>query len=85
MKLFLVTFLVSFGLYGCATANYHYFRQAGESTDWVGPIYSSATPEENAYAACNAVAFSGPHAIRIHNEDTGQERTYICSEYPKYH
>lgn len=75
--------LVIVGTQGCASS-YHYFSKADQNTEWEGPYYSDARANDKAYSACNAVAFSGPYAIRIHFDDSSEVRTYVCSEYPNY-
>ena len=70
---------------GCAS-QYHSYHKMNADLPWRGPFYGgSKDAHEDAKNECNGLAFSGPYAVRIHFEDTGEERTYICSEYPKYH
>lgn len=80
---FLIAVLTVLLIQGCAS-QYHSFHKMSEDLPWRGPFYGSMTYEEKVKSDCNALAFSGPYAVRIHFEDTGEERTYICSEYPKY-
>ncbi|NVK42097.1 MAG: hypothetical protein HWE39_12725 [Oceanospirillaceae bacterium] len=79
LLLIIATFLVQ----GCAS-QYHSFHKMDKDLPWRGPFYGSMPYDEKVKSDCNALAFSGPYAVRIHFEDTGEERTYICSEYPKY-
>jgi hypothetical protein len=84
MKFFFLLLAVSLLVQGCASS-YHSFHKMNQDLPWRGPFYGGdSNVEAEVKAECNGLAFSGPYAVRIHFEDTGEERTYICSEYPKY-
>lgn len=83
MKLFFIILIFAISITGCAT-KYSYHTQKLENSEWKGPFNGDEELEMRLSSECLSPGFYGSYSVRIHFEDSGEERTYICSEYPKY-